>query len=203
MKDTGFIAHWKVKAAGSTAVNSVHRFFLLGLSFKTKTSQVILSIKTGNLIFDSYWSAWVGEVFMEDICQMHVSRVSGNGKESALAGSNTIVQRRSKGNWLVPLRSGSLHQIFKSSYCLPNQCLFLHINILTLILSLDFIQEIFGFVSRKFCIWRVLKECRTLTEHQSSSFVIPHLLLQRCFPRGETQKCSNMNTQVSGVRVQM
>lgn len=89
---------------------------------------------------------------MEDICQMHVSRVSGNGKESALAGSNTIVQRRRKGNWLVPLRSGSLHQIFKSSYCLPNQCLFLHINLLTLILFLDFIQEIFGFVSGEY--WR-------------------------------------------------
>lgn len=101
--------------------------------------------------------------------------MSGSGEESALAGSNTIVQRRRKGNELLPLRSGSLQQVFKSSYCLPNQCLFLHINMLTLILFLDFIQEIFGFVSRKFSIWGVLRECRTLAKHQSSSSVIPHL----------------------------
>lgn len=86
---------------------------------------------------------------------------------------------------LVPLRSGSLQQIFKSSYCLPNQCLFLHINMLTLILFLDFIQEIFGVISRKFCVWKVLKECRTLAEDQSSPQWLPTCSCKSVFPEEE------------------
>lgn len=66
---------------------------------------------------------------------------------------------------------------------------------LTLILFLDFIQEIFGVVSRKFCLESAegVQNSGRGSEH---SLVIPHLLLQRCFPRGGTQKCSNMHTQV-------
>lgn len=65
LKDTCSIAHLKMKAAVSTAVNSVHfcsayRFFfawaILCFNIK-KNQQVIISHKTENLIFDHKKSA--------------------------------------------------------------------------------------------------------------------------------------------------
>lgn len=60
LKDTGSIAHSKMKAAVSIVVNSLHLFclqvlFCLGypLLYYKNIQQVIISHKTENLIFDN------------------------------------------------------------------------------------------------------------------------------------------------------